>query len=92
MFRSLCNAVQPWYQKYEISTVKAEREHFTNLLENRILEFVDEELLPHFGPLVTFVKELERTDNIEQVDGGMCVWCGVAVQDDIDYLVVMVRR
>ena len=39
-----------------------ERSHFATLLNNRILEFVDEVLSPHFQSLITFVGDIEKSD------------------------------
>ena len=54
-------------EKYETSTIKAERDHFIKHLENRILEYVDQELQPYFGGLMSFVADLEKVDSVDKV-------------------------
>ena len=47
-------------------------QHFNKHLQSRILEFVEEELQPHFGSLMTFVRELEQIDDqLDRIEAGI---------------------
>lgn len=50
-----------------------ELEHVNAVLSMQIGAFVDEELMPHFGNLVNFVKHAEQVKNVAGIDAGMCM-------------------
>lgn len=45
--------------RFEQPTVASEKRYFMGVLDERMLEFVQEELRPKFGFLLTFLAELE---------------------------------
>ncbi|CAG8622941.1 11481_t:CDS:10 [Paraglomus brasilianum] len=48
-------------------SVEAEISHFQQLLNSKISGFVEEELEPHFGILISFVKQVEQTEDINSL-------------------------
>lgn len=50
--------------------MEGELEHVRQLLSLHTGAFVDEQLMPYFGPMVTIVKRAEQTKNIEQFEKG----------------------
>ena len=52
-------------------TIVPERDYFKALLENKIAEFVEQELSPFFGNLIRFVNQLDHERDIMKVDAGI---------------------
>lgn len=50
--------------------MEGELEHVRQLLSLHTGAFVDEQLMPYFGPMVTIVKRSEQTKDIEQFEKG----------------------
>ena len=50
--------------------MEAEISHFQQLLNSKISGFVEEELEPHFGILISFVKQVEQTEDINSLPSG----------------------
>ncbi|KAL1934757.1 hypothetical protein VTP01DRAFT_6939 [Rhizomucor pusillus] len=58
------------FQEAHSRAVEGELEHVRQLLSLHTGAFVDEQLMPYFGPMVTIVKRSEQTKDIEQFEKG----------------------
>jgi hypothetical protein len=56
------------YKKHEAQGIKAEAALFARQLDMRVVEYIDEELQPHFQSLVAFTRQLDQMGGVEAVD------------------------
>ncbi|CAG8555092.1 11996_t:CDS:2, partial [Racocetra fulgida] len=54
-----------------VSAVEAEVNHFRELLNGQISGFVEEELQPYFGSLISFIKQVDQGKDITAIDSGV---------------------
>jgi hypothetical protein len=78
--------------RYEQRSIGGEKQHFAHALEERMLEFVQEELKPTFGFLLSFLTELESQSLDSVSDGNICFYLNVNINQSYTIIDRKIRK